>query len=171
MPGPKYGEPLFAGTSYPRKWREFVGQEGAVEYVRLARHAAKLRYRIGAWSTLFTTGAHGIGKTSLAKLVAHEMGVGRVEVQGPATSGRRCGSSPACPTTTSCSGARIHPAVSKGRSKAEWLLPVPQDGVKGTARRLQVIPNIMVIGATTEIQRIGACLTSQPVRHPSHPFP
>lgn len=158
--GPKTGEALFDGTSYPRSWDEYVGQKEAVEYIRAACHSARVR---GARldHTLIATGAHGIGKTAIAKLVAFEMEAGLVEVQGAVDEREALRIFAGMSDGDILLWDEIHQAIAKGRSKAEWLLPVLQDGVMITARGVQPIPDITIIGATTDVQKLPETIISR----------
>lgn len=158
--GPKRGDDLFAGTTYPRDWDEYIGQEDAVEWLRVACSSAKLR-EARLDHILIATGMHGIGKSALARLIAKEMGAGLVEVQGALTE------QDAMRIFASMSDGDIlfydefHQAVSKGKAKAEWLLSVLQDGVMVTSRGVLPIPDITIIAATTDIQKVQETIISR----------
>lgn len=66
----------------PRTLSEYVGQKEVVERLRIAIDAAKQRGE-PLEHTLFY-GAPGLGKTTLAFVVANEMGVGIITTAGPA---------------------------------------------------------------------------------------
>ena len=66
----------------PRQLREFVGQERVKEQLAIALEAAKAREE--ALDHVLLVGPPGLGKTSLAYIVRHELGVGIRTIAGPA---------------------------------------------------------------------------------------
>ena len=66
----------------PKRLEEFVGQRGAVENLRVAIQAAKRRRE--PLEHLLLAGPPGLGKTSLAHIVAQEMGAKITATSGPA---------------------------------------------------------------------------------------
>ncbi|MBI4355050.1 MAG: AAA family ATPase, partial [Candidatus Omnitrophica bacterium] len=57
----------------PKTFDEFVGQRGVIENLRIAVQAAKDRGE--PLEHLLFSGPPGLGKTSLAHIIAHEMAV------------------------------------------------------------------------------------------------
>ncbi len=66
----------------PSRIREFVGQESLKENLGIALEAAKKRKE--PLDHMLLSGPPGLGKTTLAHIVAHEMGVNIVITSGPA---------------------------------------------------------------------------------------
>ena len=66
----------------PKRFEEFVGQSQVVENLRVAIQAATRRGE--ALEHLLLAGPPGLGKTSIAHIVAHEMGSKITATSGPA---------------------------------------------------------------------------------------
>ncbi len=65
----------------PRRFEEFIGQERVVENLRIAIEAARARGEV--LDHVLLSGMPGLGKTTLALLIADAMGVGIQETSGP----------------------------------------------------------------------------------------
>ena len=66
----------------PRNFDEYVGQKSVVEKLRV--YVAAARKRNGALDHCLFSGPPGLGKTSLAHIIAEELGVGLHVTSGPA---------------------------------------------------------------------------------------
>jgi Holliday junction DNA helicase RuvB len=82
QPTPQRGEDLFEATLRPRTFDRFVGQTPLVENLRLAIRAARARSE--PLEHLLLSGLPGLGKTTLAGIVAREMETQIHETSGPA---------------------------------------------------------------------------------------
>src|SRR5438876_5669535 len=80
-PGPIGGERDLDRTLRPQRLEEFVGQESLREQLRIAVEAAMQRGE--ALDHILFHGPPGLGKTTLASILAHEMGVSMVQTSGP----------------------------------------------------------------------------------------
>lgn len=164
-PRPKRGEEIFAGMNdYPREWSEFIGQAEAVDRIYAACYSARVEGR-RTDHILLASGLHGIGKTSLAKLIAYQLKVGLVELSGAISAEE------ARPVLRSMQDEdvlfidEVHLTVAAGKAKAEWLLHLLADGRLLTAAGEERMPNITVIAATTDVQKLPQTMISRfPVR-------
>ncbi len=68
----------------PSKLKDFIGQKGLVENLKVSLEAAKKRGEPMEHTLL--SGPPGLGKTSLAHIIAHEMGTRITTTSGPAIS-------------------------------------------------------------------------------------
>jgi Holliday junction DNA helicase RuvB len=75
-------EAEFENSLRPRRFEEFVGQRQAVDNLRVAIQAAKARG--DSPDHVLLSGPPGLGKTSLAKLIALELGTTLHSTTGPA---------------------------------------------------------------------------------------
>ena len=81
-PGVEGEELEFENSLRPRRWAEFVGQARTVENLQIALGAAQERKE--ALDHVLFAGPPGLGKTSLARIVAAELGVTLHATTGPA---------------------------------------------------------------------------------------
>jgi holliday junction DNA helicase RuvB len=81
-PGVLDGEDELDGSLRPRTLAEFVGQDGVREQLSVSVQAAAAR--ADALDHVLLSGPPGLGKTSLAQIVAEELGVRFVQTAGPA---------------------------------------------------------------------------------------
>jgi len=68
----------------PAKLKDFIGQKGVVDNLKISLEAAKRRSEPMEHTLL--SGPPGLGKTSLAHIIAHEMGTRITTTSGPAIS-------------------------------------------------------------------------------------
>ncbi|EFO80270.1 Holliday junction DNA helicase B [Oscillochloris trichoides DG-6] len=145
----------------PRNLAEFIGQEKTVDQLKIAITAAKARAE-PLDHTLFY-GPPGLGKTSLAGVIAQEMGVKIKITSGPAI--ERAGDLAAVLTNLQKDDVLFIDEVHRlNRAVEEVLYPAMEDfaldlmvGKGPSARSLRLnLPRFTVVGATTRL----ALLTS-----------
>lgn len=163
-PQPKRGLEIFDGGDYPTDFNEFVGQQEAKEqlYAALASSVARDK-RLD--HILLASGAYGIGKTSLAQIVAYQRNVGLIAVSGPITLDEAANLLSGCREGDILFWDEFHLAVVGNRSRADWLLPFLTDGVLLDQNGARRMPDITVIGATTDAGKLPQTILSRfPIR-------
>lgn len=153
-------------TLRPTLWNEYVGQENIKKNLSILLSAAKERKHPP--EHLLFYGPPGLGKTTLAHLVSHEIGAQMKTTSGPAI--EKIGDLAALLTNLGAGDIlfideihRLHKAVE------EVLYPAMESGVldiiigKGpSARTIQLeLPAFTLIGATTRIALLSSPLRSR----------
>jgi holliday junction DNA helicase RuvB len=138
----------------PRRLDEFIGQERAKEQLQVALDAAKAREE--ALDHVLLVGPPGLGKTSLAYIVRHELGVGIRTIAGPAL--ERKGDIAAILTALEDRDVLFVDEIHRlNRAVEEVLYPALEDfrldivvGQGAAARTLTLdLPPFTLVGATT----------------------
>ncbi|HHW71686.1 MAG TPA: Holliday junction branch migration DNA helicase RuvB [Firmicutes bacterium] len=138
----------------PRALAEYIGQDKVKEHLRLFITAAKQRNE--ALDHVLLYGPPGLGKTSLAHIIAAEMGVGIHTTSGPAI--ERQGDLVAILTSMQAKDVLFIDEIHRlSRQVEEVLYPAMEDGAvdimigKGPgARSVRIdLPPFTLVGATT----------------------
>lgn len=138
----------------PRALAEYIGQDKVKEHLRLLITAAKQRNE--ALDHVLLYGPPGLGKTSLAHIIAAEMGVGIHTTSGPAI--ERQGDLVAILTSMQAKDVLFIDEIHRlSRQVEEVLYPAMEDGAvdimigKGPgARSVRIdLPPFTLVGATT----------------------
>ena len=157
------GEERDDASLRPRSLDEFVGQPELVDHLRIVIEAA--RQRDQAVDHLLFAGPPGLGKTSLAGIVAAELGVGLRITSGPVLA--RPGDLAALLTDLGERDVLFIDEIHRlSRSVEEVLYPAMEDakldiviGKGPSARALRLdLPSFTLVGATTRIGLVASPL-------------
>ncbi|MCU0630457.1 MAG: Holliday junction branch migration DNA helicase RuvB [Methanoregulaceae archaeon] len=155
------GEDVIEETIRPSKLKDFIGQDGLKETLSIAIQAAQKRRK--PLDHILFSGPPGLGKTTLAHIIAHEMGTGIHATSGPVL--EKPGDLAAILTTLMKGDVlfidevhRLSPVVE------EVLYPAMEDlaidvmiGEGPGARSIRLdLEHFTLIGATTKIGLLGS---------------
>jgi Holliday junction DNA helicase RuvB len=152
-------------TLRPKDWQDYVGQEKIKKSLRIMIDAAKKRRE--ATDHLMFYGSAGLGKTTLAHIIAKEMGANIKTVTGPAI--EKAGDLAAILTNLSEGDILFLDEIHRiNKLIEEYLYPAMEDfklnlviGKGPMARTMTLnLPRFTLIGATTRL-----ALLSSPLRN------
>jgi Holliday junction DNA helicase RuvB len=157
-------EKTFDGSLRPRDLDDYIGQEGVKQNLRIAIDAARLRGDV--LDHLLFCGPPGLGKTSLAHIIAREMGVNIRATTGPVI--ERPGDLAAILTNLEAGEVLFIDEIHRlNRVVEEFLYPAMEDfqldlvvGQGPSARTIKLdLKHFTLVGATTR-----AGLLTSPLR-------
>lgn len=157
---PKRGADIFAGNDYPRTWTGFIGQELAKEQLQVAIASARAR-NARLDHALLSSGQHGVGKTTLATLLAYTAKVGFVQAAGPMTLDEFADLVMPMQDRDVLFVDEFHKMVAGNRTRADWLLPWMTEGVLYTKRGAKPTPDVTLVAATTDEGVLPSTLLSR----------
>lgn len=159
--GRKDGEERLFQSLRAESWDEFVGQEKARKAIRLAIEASKKRHDVLEHVLLY--GPPGLGKTTLAHILAHDMEVNIRVTSGPAL--ERSGDIAAILTNLEEGDMLFIDEIHRlNKTVEETIYPAMEDycidvilGKGPAARTLRLdLPKFTIIGATTQVGKLTA---------------
>lgn len=151
----------FEQTLRPRSLDEYIGQEGVKKHLRIFLQAAQKRKE--PLEHVLLHGSPGLGKTTLAHIIAKEMGVGIRVTSGPAI--ERAGDLAAILTNIPDGDILFIDEIHRlHRTIEEVLYPAMEDfaldlvlGKGPGARTLRLdLPKFTLIGATTKLSSLSS---------------
>jgi len=157
------GDNTLDASLRPKSLEEYVGQEKAKANIRIAVEAAKKRKQPIEHTLLY--GSPGLGKTTLAHILANEMGTGIKITSGPAI--EKSGDLAAILTNLNEGDILFIDEIHRLNKVIEEILyPAMEDfaldiiiGKGPSARTLRIdLPPITIIGATTKYSLLSAPL-------------
>jgi Holliday junction DNA helicase RuvB len=157
---PKRGEEIFAGTDYPKTWAGFVGQDEAKEQLQV--HIASRRAENKPLDhILLASGLHGVGKTTLAHLIAYKAKAGLHEVSGAIDVEKFKQLVKTMEDGDVLLWDEFHTAVAGGKGKVEWILPFMTEGRLYSDQGAIECPKISIVAATTDGGRLPETVLSR----------
>lgn len=144
----------FTTTDMPESWDDYVGQEPLKRQLMVSMKSAQAR-RDRFPHTLLASGMPGVGKTTMARLIAKSMGVQIYELVPPFNVFTLVAAAQQLGDKDVLFIDEVHKLADSGKRGAEILLKVLEDGVAflPTGEVVQ-LNNITIIGATTDKDKL-----------------
>lgn len=156
----KRGEEIFVGTDYPRDWDGFVGQRDLKDELQVRVASARARgTRLD--HTLLASGLHGVGKSTIATLLAYQLDAGLVQASGQLDVDDARELMEGMEDGDVLFIDEAHMLVQGNRTRADWLLPWMLEGKLYTKRGAEPTPDITLICATTDAGKLPQTLLSR----------
>jgi Holliday junction DNA helicase RuvB len=162
----KRGAEILDGP-YPKRFSEFVGQTVAKNQIIAAVMSAAVR-KAAMSHILLASGQPGIGKTALARLAAECRNVGFIELGGKV---KEKDVAAALKVMEDGDVLFLDEVHRLGAAGSEWLLTLLQDGALQLPTGVVQAPDITVIAASTDSQKLPrAVLERFPIKPILEPY-
>jgi len=152
-----------SNTLRPRSWQEYIGQDIVKEQMQVFIYSARMRQMVLDHVLIY--GPPGLGKTTMASIIAHEMGAHFKQTSGPIL--ERAGDLAAILTNLSHGDVLFIDEIHRIPVTVEEILyPALEDfeldlmvGEGSSARSLKIdLPRFTLVGATTRAGLLSAPL-------------
>jgi Holliday junction resolvasome RuvABC ATP-dependent DNA helicase subunit len=144
---------MLDGT-YPTDFDQFIGQTQAIRQLKVSIASAKAR-NVRLPHVLIASGEPGVGKTALAQLCAIGMGKALHVVSGKMTFPQvRMKLASEVNDGDILLYDEVHTVVKGGRSNADWMLHLLENGTLLGPMGTEDIPQITVVGTTTDVGKL-----------------
>jgi Holliday junction DNA helicase RuvB len=152
--------PAFDTSGYPATLGEYIGQPLAKRQLAVSVTAARAR-RTPLRHVLITSGVAGQGKTALAVAGAGELGVKMQVLSGQVSATDAMDALAGLDDGDVLFIDELHRLVQGGKGKAEWILHLLADGQIIDGQGVHPMPDVTVIGATTDAGRLPKTITTR----------
>lgn len=139
---------LLAGDEYPDSWDAYIGQERAKRALMLSTHAAFVRKE--NHDHVLISSLAGMGKTALVLLAIRQLNRPVHVITGALNLAKARMLFSMVEEGDVIFWDEFHKCLDAGLKNAEWLLHYLQDGVLLTPFGQEAVPQVTIIGATTE---------------------
>lgn len=145
--------PVIDNDEYPGRWLDLIGQTHPKRKLHNAAKSARLRGT--RMEHTLIVGPPGVGKTALGVLVSRELRTPVRVISGPLESTTARLLFMGMKDRDVVFVDEAHSTLAAGRIKSEWWLNFLQDGVIPGPLGMEKMPDVLIIAATSEPQRLS----------------